>query len=822
MMFGGVHNNSLFITFGENVDREYVIREYDGRTGEFLRLFTEIENPRSLVTVPNGNLLVTSGAREGELHEYNMLTGDLDAVFGSVSYPRDLALRANGNLLVASRDGDGVEDQILEFDLTTRSLVGDFVPIINSPTAMVIGGPRGNLFVLHGHPEDGEGSMISEYDGESGELIGEFIERGLVRTSGTLTFGPNGNLFVETGAIPDECGVAAGILEFDAETGELLGTFLTLPWSIRAGEIVFKPEMEPAFPPPQISSFSPGISSQCQALQGAVVSGSGLVPGARLALVREGESEIHGVATGHVPDTEITVAFDVAGARLGAWAVELRYPDGQSTIYQDAIQITGPCFPPTVSQFSPLTANNCESLEDAVANGTGFFPGATVKLTRTGERDIAGTDVEVTSTSISAKFWLYNAQPGLWDAVVTNPGDTGSGRLTGALEITVDKPCRFGRTGDLYVGNVERKNVLQYDGRTGEYIGQFVKTESGNLDYVQDLTWGPNGNLFVADYDSRTRTGDILEYDGKTGEFIRALISGANYQEDGQGFPKSTAFGGPRGNLYLLEAPAGCDQDSVREYDATTGEFVGTLIERLLDWGISGPHSLRFGPNGNLFVSQQSSFYPGLYEFDPATGDLIRVVVREIGNRRHGFVYEPTEHAWLLCEDNDNRVKRYDFETGNPLRVLVQGPENREPFGLRDPYDLAYGPTGNLFVVAQRTMNDHSSDNGAVHEYRANNGTYEEIQVFGYAQNERPTDDELQRPRTLEFKPLPGDYGGDHAGGDWDVDIEDYQKLHAHLRGPAVRVTDSRALIAFDRDHDRDLDLRDYAAFQVNFASEIE
>jgi hypothetical protein len=96
------------------------------------------------------------------------------------------------------------------------------------------------------------------------------------------------------------------------------------------------------------------------------------------------------------------------------------------------------------------------------------------------------------------------------------------------------------------------------------------------------------------------------------------------------------------------------------------------------------------------------------------------------------------------------------------------------------------------------------------------------VNVFGYPEEGPPTNDHVWHPRGMEFKPLPGDYGGDHAGGDWDVDIEDYQKLHAHLRGPAVRVTDLRALIAFDRDHDRDLDLRDYAAFQVNFASEIE
>ena len=58
--------------------------------------------------------------------------------------------------------------------------------------------------------------------------------------------------------------------------------------------------------------------------------------------------------------------------------------------------------------------------------------------------------------------------------------------------------------------------MLRFDGQTGDFIDVFVPDGSGGLDFARDVTFGPDGNLYV----SSSNTDEILRYDGVTGEFI--------------------------------------------------------------------------------------------------------------------------------------------------------------------------------------------------------------------------------------------------------------------------------------------------------------
>ena len=72
-------------------------------------------------------------------------------------------------------------------------------------------------------------------------------------------------------------------------------------------------------------------------------------------------------------------------------------------------------------------------------NGTGFAQGATVRLRRSAQPDIPGTNVSVSLVSMSAKFDVTAAAPGAWTVTVTNP-DSSNGSCNNCLTVTAQAP----------------------------------------------------------------------------------------------------------------------------------------------------------------------------------------------------------------------------------------------------------------------------------------------------------------------------------------------------------------------------------------------
>lgn len=111
-------------------------------------------------------------------------------------------------------------DEVIQIDSETGEVVGVFINgnfIINPREVRF--GPNGNLFSANvGYNINSPGS-VSEHDGETGELIGDFASTGLdgrFRVNG-LRFLPNGHLLVSTDV---------DIFEYDSR-GQFAGTFAT-------------------------------------------------------------------------------------------------------------------------------------------------------------------------------------------------------------------------------------------------------------------------------------------------------------------------------------------------------------------------------------------------------------------------------------------------------------------------------------------------------------------------------------------------------------------------------------------------------------------
>jgi hypothetical protein len=91
-----------------------------------------------------------------------------------------------------------------------------------------------------------------------------------------------------------------------------------------------------------------------------------------------------------------------------------------------------------VTSITPNAGSNTGTVSITDLLGTGFQAGATVKLTRSGQNDIAATSVNVVSGSkITCSFDLAGKAPGQWNVVVTNP-NAQSAMLANGFTVAVD------------------------------------------------------------------------------------------------------------------------------------------------------------------------------------------------------------------------------------------------------------------------------------------------------------------------------------------------------------------------------------------------
>jgi hypothetical protein len=143
---------------------------------------------------------------------------------------------------------------------------------------------------------------------------------------------------------------------------------------------------------------------------------------------------------------------------------------------------------------------------------------------------------------------------------------------------------------DLYVGIGGQDMILRFDGATEEFLGQFVEPGSGGLDKPLGLTFGPDGNLYVASGAFGPETNRaVLRYQGPSGPSPGAFID--QFVAPGYGGlqdPFGVLFG-PDANgdghvdLYVTnsESPRlgliNHINATVKTYDGVTGVFIDTL-----------------------------------------------------------------------------------------------------------------------------------------------------------------------------------------------------------------------------------------------------
>lgn len=175
----------------------------------------------------------------------------------------------------------------------------------------------------------------------------------------------------------------------------------------------------------------------------------------------------------------------------------------------------------------------------------------------------------------------------------------------------------FGPDGNLYVATGTGGfggRIARYDGRTGAFLGDFVPRASGGLTGPRAMVFGPNGSGTGLDlYVSSAHTDSVLRYDGRTGDFLGAFVAAGS---GGLDEPVGLTFG-PDGNLYVASSSFGSDGPrGVLRFQGPSGTSPGTFIDEFVSSGAGGlatPLGILFGPDGNG---------DGQFDFYVANGDF--------------------------------------------------------------------------------------------------------------------------------------------------------------------------------------------------------
>lgn len=164
--------------------------------------------------------------------------------------------------------------------------------------------------------------------------------------------------------------------------------------------------------PPKVTSIGPSYGYQGDDDAMVHIYGTRFIPGSQVWLSRTGYESIPARGNAVKSPDEITCYFTLdQNMEVGLWNVEVVNPDGQSSLKENSFTIVAPL---KFKSFEPKQGIKGTTVRINIT-GTGFRPGATVKLGGVGA-GIPGNIIDFGPNKIVADFMLKVAtDPGPWD-----------------------------------------------------------------------------------------------------------------------------------------------------------------------------------------------------------------------------------------------------------------------------------------------------------------------------------------------------------------------------------------------------------------------
>ena len=277
---------------------------------------------------------------------------------------------------------------------------------------------------------------------------------------------------------------------------------------------------------------------------------------------------------------------------------------------------------------------------------------------------------------------------------------------------------------EILGGDFKFNGVFRYDDN-GNPISGAVPSGSAGLQGTSGVAIGPDGNIYVASKDS----GEVLFYSGVTGAPLPSPLSGGrdglfailrdpSHPNSG---PGPIRFG-PNGNLYVSDYGG----TTIREYNGTTGVEMPVVAT-----GFGPPAGLTFAPDGDLYASNFG------------TGAVIRIH----NGQKSTFIASGTgpiltPSALLFLPDGDllvvsmfaNEIHRYN-SAGAYEGVFATIEPVPPPVDVTNyPSDITFDADGNILVAVLGATNP-PDNRGQLLRYKVNDdnvaGTLLKVLVDG-------------------------------------------------------------------------------------------
>jgi len=246
------------------------------------------------------------------------------------------------------------------------------------------------------------------------------------------------------------------------------------------------------------------------------------------------------------------------------------------------------------------------------------------------------------------------------------------------------------RAGTLYVSNFGNNTVTAYDVTTGVYLGTPV-TAGAEANGFTGIQVRPDGSFLVG----AQLTNNVVRY-SSNGTFL-GILDPANTALLNS--PQGLTFG-PDGNLYVASSA----NDQILRYDPVTGDFLN-IFASLGGAGHIGPIDLTFGPDGNLYVT---AFDNGMIvRVNGLTGAIMETKPGPPGFGLAAAAFGPDGNLYVEGVDLNTfggNIYRYEIQT-NALSLFI--PEGSG--GLQSPGGFAFGSNGRLLLanlVLDQNFND--------------------------------------------------------------------------------------------------------------------
>lgn len=273
-------------------------------------------------------------------------------------------------------------------------------------------------------------------------------------------------------------------------------------------------------------------------------------------------------------------------------------------------------------------------------------------------------------------------------------------------KIGLSSGITFGPDGNLYANDEANDKILRFDGKTGAFIDVFLQFGPGGPHRPEDLVFGPDGNLYISAlagggvqrYNPKTRKLSVVTQTNSQGGHLSA--AGMTFGPDGnlyissvlsensiiryniyagtqetfisssiaQPLPSATVFS-PDGQ-YLYDGTF-IGPPTIKRYDGKTGAFLDDFVSASNNGGLQTSSLLRFGPDGDLYVSDYAGSAIKRYDGQSGAfiGDFVSPGVGGLNNPGY-FVYftpvpEPSyglhnpEPSYGLHKGKVNRSRNY-------------------------------------------------------------------------------------------------------------------------------------------------------------------